>query len=234
MSWRTSLRFLPLALLLLLGGRSAAADTIEYTFQGYASGSIGSTNFTNSLFTITLTANSGSVNEFSMPCSPSACTVYDVVVQATSATVNVDGLTTNITSPIGVFDNQSVDVLGLARISGPGMSGVGMDLIDITDPAFATYALSGSIPPVGPADLGALSEFNCSAGCVTTPLGNLTLTNASQVMFTDPISTPEPASLGLLLLGFGLLAITSMRSRTRNRLRTLHPGLRESLLRTAR
>ncbi len=209
------LRFLPLAFLLLLGAQGARADSVSYVFQGYASGTLGSTSFTHSSFTITLTANTSNISQFTMTCSPSPCTLLDVT--AATATVTVDGMTTTITSPIGVFDNQTVDVLGLSRVTGSGSGGIGLDLLDLTNSAFAGYNLSVPMGPVGPINLGGLPEFSCSSGCVTTGLGDLTFTSASQVTFTDPISTPEPASL--LLLGTGALALIGLRRRSRAKIR---------------
>lgn len=204
-------RYWPLALLILLGSQSASADPITYTFQGTASGTLGSTSFTNSPFTITVTANTNSISEFTMTCTPSPCTVLDV--PAMTATITVDGLTTSITSPIGVFDNQTVDVFGLSRISGSGSGGIGMDLLDLTNAMFASYNLSSPLGTVGPFNPGTLTEFSCSSGCVTTGLGDLSFTSASGVTFTDPISTPEPS--GLLLLGTGLLAVLGIFRSTR-------------------
>jgi hypothetical protein len=215
MSWRIYLRCLPLALLLLVGVQRASADTIEYTFQGSASGSIGNTSFTNAAFTITLTANTNNISEFTMSCSPSVCTIYDVA--ATSATITVDGVTSNITSAIGVYDNQGVDMLGLARITGPGMSGVGMDLLDLSNPAFATYNLSSPITAIGPDNLGTLSQFSCSAGCVITGLGNVSMTSASQVTFNNPVTTPEPSTPLLLVTGLLLVAGIWRTGRARTR-----------------
>jgi hypothetical protein len=202
-------RYLLPALLLLLGAQTAGADAIVYTFQGVGTGSIGNTPFTRSPFTITLTADTNSISQFALPCTPAPCTVLDV--PATAATISVDGLTAAITSPIGVFDNQTIAALGLSRITGLGSGGIGSDLMDLSNAAFSGYGLTGPFGPVGPVNLGGLSEFSCSAGCVTTELGNLTLTSASQVTFTDPISTPEPASV--LLLGSGLLIIAGIRRR---------------------
>ena len=209
MKRRSILRYLLPALLLLLGAQRANADTITYTFQGFATGSIGSTSFTHSAFTITLTADSSSISEFTLSCKQSSCTILDV--PATSATVTVDGLTTSITSPTGVFDNQTMSMLGLSRITGPGAGGINSDLLDLSNPGFGTYNLDSPMGPMGPFRVGSMAEFNCNYGCVTTGLGNLTFTSASGVMFTDPgsITTPEPATP--LLLAIGALFILGLR-----------------------
>ena len=207
MARRTRIVLPALALLLLFGAPGAKADTITYTFQGTGSGSIGDDSFSHMQFTITVTADTNDISEFTLTCGSSPCTILDV--PATTATITVDGLTSAITSSIGVFDNQTVGVLGLSRITGPGPGGISMDLLDLTDPTFTTYNLMTSLGPVGPLGVGNLPEFNCSAGCVVTDLGDLTLTSASKVTFTDPVSTPEPSAI--LLLGCGALALVALR-----------------------
>jgi PEP-CTERM motif-containing protein len=209
---RTIFRCWPLAILLLLGAQSASADTIVFTFQGNASGSIGNTSFTDSAFTITLTADSNSISNFTVPCAPSPCTIFDV--PATTATISADGMSTAITSPIGVFDNQTVAVLGLSRITGSGISGLGMDLMDLSSPIFGTYDLSTPIGTVGPVNLGGMgSEFSCASGCVITAIGDVSMSSASQVTFTDPKSVPEPNSI--VLLGTGVLLVAGIRRKAR-------------------
>ena len=211
MAPRTLLLYLSLALVLLLGAQAASADTITYTFQGNATGSVGSTSFTNSAFTITLTANTSSISEFTAWSS----TIFDV--PATTATLSVDGLNTSITSAIGVFDNQTSEVFGLSRITGPGIGGLGVDLLDMTNPMFATYNLGTPLSTVGPFNMNNMGSFSCSSGCVISVLGNVTMTSASDVSTGDPpVNTPEPASI--LLLGAGLLAVAGIRRRTRNNL----------------
>ena len=208
---RAIFRCWPIAILLLLGTQSASADTIVFTFQGNATGSIGNTSFTDSAFTITLTANTSSISQFTVPCAPSPCTILDV--PATTASISVDGLASAITSPIGVFDNQTVAVLGLSRITGGGISGLGMDLMDLSNPIFASYNLSTPLGAVGPFTFDSMGEFSCSSGCVITSIGNVSMTSASDVTFSDPISTPEPASA--VLLGTGVLLVAGIRRKAR-------------------
>jgi len=215
MERRSLILLLTLAILLILFSPTAKADTITYVWQGTATGSIGGTSFQDAGFTITLTADSSSISQFTLGCSPSACTIFDVA--ASTATITVDGVTSNITSAIGVFDNQTMSVLGLGRITGPGPGGIGGDLLDMTNPAFSTYNLSGALNAVGPISMGTLSEFSCSAGCVITGIGNLTMTSADGVTYSDPVNTPEPSTL--LLLASGGLAIFGLRRRAHARAR---------------
>jgi PEP-CTERM motif-containing protein len=211
MACRLLCRLLPLALLLLLGAQAASADTLTFTFQGLGTGSIGTTSFTNSAFTITLTTDTTAISEFTLACSPTPCTIFDV--PATTATISADGMTTAITSPIGVFDNQTLDVLGLSRITGGGPSGISLDLMDLSNPAFGTYDLSVPLATVGPFNLSTMGEFSCSSGCVLSTVGDMSMTSASDVYVTA-VAVPEPASV--LLLGSGLLLIAGIRRKARS------------------
>lgn len=214
MARRILVRALLVAFLVLLGTGRASADTIIFTFQGNASGSMGGTSFTNSTFDITLTTNTNNISEFTVPCG-SPCTVYDV--PATSATISVDGMSSAITSSIGVFDNQTMSILGLSRITGPGISGIGLDLMDLTDPAFNTYNLSTPLGTIGPFSFSDMSEFSCSSGCVITALGNVSMISATDITVSDPVATPEPATG--LLLNSGVLLVAGFRRRLLARLR---------------
>ena len=194
------------AVLLLLGGQVAKANSITYTFQGFGTGSLGTTSFTNSFFRIKLTADTSSIMQFTIPiCKPSACTIF--TVQATSAAISVAGLMAAITSPVGIFDNQTFMGLGLGRRSASGPGGGGPDFLDIGSSVFANYNLAHGLGPIGPFT-GGVFQFKCSFGCVTTGLGNLSMSNASGVTFA---ASPEPASM--LLFGSGALFVAGIRRR---------------------
>ncbi len=198
MTRRILLAGIALAFVLGVGAQGAKADGIVYTFQGNATGTLGATSLTNSPFTITLLGNTGSIVMFiDSTCIPTACTIFSN--QATSATVSVGGLTANITSPVGVFDNQTFTTLGFTRIPA-GV--VNADIMDLQfNAAFGTYALATALGPIGPFTFSP-AQFNCAFGCVTTNLGDLTFTDVSGVTFTATL-VPEPASL--LLFGTGAL-----------------------------
>ncbi len=190
-----------LAFVLGVSAQGAKADGIVYTFQGNATGTLGTTSFTNSPFTITLFGNTNSIVTFTQFCLPTDCTVLSN--QATSATVSVGGLNANITSPVGVFDNQTFTTLGFTRIPA-GV--VNADIMNLQDPpfnaAFATYNLATALGPIGPFTFSP-AQFNCTYGCVNTNLGDLAFTDVSDVTFTATLLVPEPASL--LLFGTGAL-----------------------------
>jgi hypothetical protein len=65
--------------------------------------------------------------------------------------------------------------------------------------------------------MGSLGEFSCAAGCVISSVGDVSMSSASGVTFSNPVSTPEPASL--LLVGTGALAVAGLRFRARARTR---------------
>lgn len=206
MTRRTFFLTAMLVLVLLAGAQTARADGITYTFQGTASGSLGATQFANAPFTITVDAQTSQIALLPpQPCIPTPCTTFDV--PATMATFLVAGFTGNITSPVGLFDNQTFTGLGLSRIVG-GV--IGADLLDIGSPAFATYQLNSNLGPLGPFFTSPVSlvQFNCSFGCVTTSLGgNLTFDTVQNVTFTatTTATTPEPSSLLLLGVGLGIV-----------------------------
>src|SRR5712692_525620 len=163
-----------LGFLLLLAGQPAKAQII-YTFVDTGTGTIGSTPFTNSPFTITLVGNPNSITLNTPPCATlsGTCTVFDLV--ASSATFTVDGMNGAFTGTVGIFDNQTFSALGFER-NPPA----GADIMDLGNSAFATYDLSTAIGPIGPFSFSP-AQFNCTFGCVGTTLGDLSMSAVSDV-----------------------------------------------------
>ena len=72
---------------------------------------------------------------------------------------------TTITEPIIVFDNQNVSTFGFGR--------PGSDLLDLNDPAFATYALATNLGPISGLAAISLNQFVSLA----STLGPITMTS---------------------------------------------------------
>jgi hypothetical protein len=168
------------ALVLLVGAQETNAIPFAYTFQGIASGSLGTTSFTNAPFTITMIADTDEIVQIIESCTPTPCTV--LYVNDDSATVSVGDLTASITSSVRVFDNQTFQGLGLSR-GGPR----GNDLLDLGFYSeFATYNLATpfAIGPLFPTPHSLGDGFDCNNGCVTTNLGDLIIDSVQDVTFT--------------------------------------------------
>src|ERR1700674_1719277 len=85
---------------LFIGASFASAQAIRFTESVTASGSLGSTSFTNSLITLTATGNTSNVTHPSLT-DPG---FSELLVPA--ASISIAGLgTANLTSSVGVFAN---------------------------------------------------------------------------------------------------------------------------------
>jgi len=142
------------------------------------------------LLTITENADTSTVLNFSP----------DFENQGT-ATFTIAGLGGGtFTDSMAVADEQGLNVAGFSDISA-----LGAFVLTTTDNAFGSYALGSAIGPITdtagsdpgpfPTTLGSLG-INITVGSAT-----FTATTTSTSPPPPPVTTPEPASLGLLLIG---------------------------------
>jgi len=131
---RTLLR-LVVSAVLFCGLGAVRAGTNTYTFDGTGSGDLGGVGFTNAAFTITVVAETMNIVN---------CSGGTFSLDSTTASIAISGFpTVSILTPTRVFDNNDNSDLGfsLATCNGP-------DLMDMSDPAFANYALYGDRGPI--------------------------------------------------------------------------------------
>jgi hypothetical protein len=187
---RTNLILLVAAALLFCGARQANADAITYTESGTATGSIGATNFTDALVTITfagdMTDVSGASGLFTNPVG--------------TATVTIAGIgSAAFTDSLYVFVNQPYSVVGISDSTLD-------DILDIFgNSAFSTYGLTTSIGPLtGLSGFNPGSTYGTSAGLLEfdTMSDNSTFAAA-----TTAVS--EPSSL--VFLGVALAGLLMLR-----------------------
>jgi hypothetical protein len=176
---------------LLYAGIPARANTITYTEQTTASGSIGVQSFSSAMVTITMTADTSSVICFSGGCSvPVITAILDIAGTGSFA----------FTDPFVVLDRTgpNADVQFVD-------SSARTDVIVTVNPAFNTYGLTTAIGPVTGLAFVPNNGFGTTGGVlVWTSLGNSTFT-------ASVVSTPEPGSL--LLLGTGLAGLLGIRKK---------------------
>ncbi len=165
------------------GAGHARASLMTYTETVTASGSLGSTTFTDATITFTQTADTANV--VTNPIS------HSKKVVDTTATLVITGgdlaspLTASFTSATTTFCNPSGSGGLLGRQVGP----FNIDILVLSNPAFATYDLTTPLGPIsGP------SGINGGLAVATTTAGDLTLDEAGTVTFQ---AVPEPSSLAL-------------------------------------
>jgi PEP-CTERM motif len=169
--------------LLLVGiGRAHAAEII-FTETAIATGALGRDGFTDAPLTITAIADTANVNEI----FPGVFSVNN-----SSTTVFVPGFGSGtITDLSYTFSAQASSSEG-----GIGDNTIFADILDVMNPAFATYNLTTSFGPLsGSTGINSGQPFPTTAGdfIIDSILGNTATFQATVV--------PEPSTLVLGLLG---------------------------------
>jgi hypothetical protein len=196
------MKTLPLFILVCLFTQ-AHGGLIIYTFSGTGTGSFGATQFANSHFLITATADTSDV---------SAVDPYVSQILVQSATVEVDAFNTaSFETGLRLFQGPYYSIppgsLGDATV---GLSlATGPDLLDLFQHAFVGYDLATALGPVfvPVPDYQSRLSFNN----IPTSIGPMTLGSSLNVTFTATL-VPEPSSISI----FGG-AVTFMVLAARNR-----------------
>jgi hypothetical protein len=181
----------------LLFSLSAQAAPITYIYDGFGTGTLGGSPFTDAAFTITASADTDNItvwpNGGYIPQNTHLSTVIDIA-----------GLGSfSITTPSHSW------MLG----SGGGSGGLGRNLslnwLTLTEPALIGYGLDTSIGPVLENSPLHASQFRD----VATTGGTLAFSSITEVTFT---AAPEPSTL-IFLLTLGALGVVPLAWRRRKR-----------------
>jgi uncharacterized protein (TIGR03437 family) len=162
-----------------------SAAPLVITFTGTASGTAGSSTFTNQQFTITVSSDSTAVVQ-GTPC----CSADYSTPSGSPTTITLGGVGSGtLTDDQAVFVHQSEQTLGLWHFNEP-------DWLDIGDPSFATYTLSASIGPIS----GTTFTFP-TATPMSSSLGNIVFQSVTGVSVsvsvgTGTVGTPVISSAG--------------------------------------
>ena len=196
---------------------SAGAAPITYTETATATGTLGSTAFTNSQITVSFAGDTSGVTSL----APGI-----LINPAGVTTVAVAGLgTATLTGSVAAVDDQAFGGAGVgAEGSGPPPTGQGGPpstgqasgqggpplILGVNAAAFTTYDLTSAIGPVtGPSTIAAGSPYQTSNGAfVLNSAGDATFTAT-----TAASAVPEPMSAALV--GAGLIGLGLARHRAR-------------------
>lgn len=185
--------------LLLVGACAANANSITYSFAGTGTGDLNGVPFTGASFTITVLGDTSNITN---------CFTVDLCNVANSATIAITGFSTaTFVTATQVFDAQGFPAAGFERAVN------GLDLLDLSDTAFATYSLATSIGPIFVANPFAVNQFSCNHGCVVTTQGNLNFSSIVNVTF-NATATPEPGTL--IMFGSGIVGLAGILRRKIN------------------
>ena len=183
-----------LALCLICCCASLQATPFYYSDEAEASGSLGSSTFTNALVTATFFGDTTNVSPVGS----------DYLNTVGAAFVTVAGLgTATFTDSVIAFDVQGGLVAGIYDAT------VSNEILDTQNSAFATYDLTTPIGPIsGTANVPVALSFETNMGAlVFTSIGRTSTFSAGEV--------PEPLTSTLTCSGLVLIAILRLRQRAR-------------------
>ncbi|MBS0321577.1 MAG: hypothetical protein JSR18_13615 [Proteobacteria bacterium] len=172
---------------------TAGAAVITYTFSGTASGTLGSTPFTNAAFTASAQADSTAavVTSPGTYCNNTGPVTITIAGVGTTTTTGANLLFSNQSGPVWGFENGTCAAFNV-------------DWLDVQDPNAATYNLDTAVGPS--------TGVPTYAGSILTAAGTLTLTTAPATFTavlggpTPPVATtPVPALGAPALAGLGIL-----------------------------
>jgi len=150
---------------LFWGSGAVHAEPITYTFDATGTGDLDGVAFTDAAFTITVNAETMNIM---------SCDVGVFSVDSDTVDISISGFpTASFLTPKRVFDNNVVSVLGFAG------GNCTIDYLDISNAAFATYALATSIGPIFDPSPVAVEQIHN----VQTTGGILNMSSARDVTF---------------------------------------------------
>lgn len=181
------LRFVTLfaAAALATSSLAAYADTITYTESAIGSGSLGKTDFTNALVTLTATGDTSSVVD-------EGGGVFVIILPVE---LTVEGLGSTMFTDTLQFVSNNVGLAGV------GDNSDDQAVLFTTNSAFDSYNLQTGIGPLsGAPEFNAGDSFNTADGAfVTTSFG----TSTFEAVVNS--SVPEPSTIAMF--GTGLLGL---------------------------
>jgi len=197
-------------LALLVGASTATAATITFAESAIATGSLGASQFVNSLVTLTATGDTSNVLSGSFS---------ELFVTAVSINVVSLGATSTLLGTADVFSCHACGFSATAGITDD--SGVVADILDTVSGAFSSYDLTTPIGPItGSSVINPPNFFG-------TDLGLFQISSAGNATFTATLgaATPEPGTTAFLGLGLAGLGALACRKRTNGRTRELLENL---------